>query len=618
MQIYLLLLLSVSTSADTLMLPVANICSQPLRLPVIAHKTDTIDLQQLFANSSDLAQVLQNNSANFIKYYGLNGIATLGMRGLGSTQTQVMWNGMSLQHAGVGTIDLSLIPMSMFDKVTIQYGSDPVNNGSGSAGGCITLTSLPSKSTAHVQYQFSSLLNHDFSARTTNQIKSWKYNIGVGVNHRKNRFDFINNTLIESPLQKMPVNLYKAILGFAEIEKLIRKKIKLSTGFWIQNNSRNLPPLMSSLTNNAFQIDNTQRLYLNLTYFSQKLNCDLFSNTQFYALDYIDSSLGIYSLSNTHMSNIITHVKYQFSEKIKAGFESSFIDERVTVSDAYPLPKIRTRLPASIFIEFDNKNLQLQIGSKTEIVNGKLLPILPSVNLLVEASRILALKLATSKHYRLPTINDLYWPVGGNSNLKPEQGFNCQGAITITTDPVTFGANTAVQLISEVGFYYSRITDLIQWQPGNTAFWQAQNLDKIHSNGIEASLKAIGHFKKIKFNQSIHYNLINAYQTLALNTKQLIYTPKHRIQISSTISYLTNHLELNYGYTDRSFTIADNSRWLTPFTTLNLTLAKSFQMHQTDIKIGITAENLLNSSYMVLPNRAMPLRYFKFNININL
>jgi vitamin B12 transporter len=92
---------------------------------------------------SSIADVLSENSAVFIKSYGLGGSATPSLRGTGASNTRVAWNGIKLENPMLGQSDLSLLPFGMTDRLQISYGGASMEQGSGTPGGMIMLENLP-------------------------------------------------------------------------------------------------------------------------------------------------------------------------------------------------------------------------------------------------------------------------------------------------------------------------------------------------------------------------------------------------------------------------------------------------------------------------------------------
>jgi outer membrane cobalamin receptor len=98
---------------------------------------DSVTLQQYQFQS--VANLLSQQTPVFIKSYGINALATLSFRGASAAQSQVYWNGVPLQNAALGMSDVSLLPVSLLQRVQVVYGSSAAMWGSGNVGGALVV-----------------------------------------------------------------------------------------------------------------------------------------------------------------------------------------------------------------------------------------------------------------------------------------------------------------------------------------------------------------------------------------------------------------------------------------------------------------------------------------------
>src|SRR4051812_12993113 len=61
-------------------------------------------------NSTNLADLLADESPVFIKSYGLGSLATTSFRGGSANHTAILWNGFNINSPMNGQLDLSLVP----------------------------------------------------------------------------------------------------------------------------------------------------------------------------------------------------------------------------------------------------------------------------------------------------------------------------------------------------------------------------------------------------------------------------------------------------------------------------------------------------------------------------
>jgi vitamin B12 transporter len=81
----------------------------------------------------------------------------------------------------------------------------------------------------------------------------------------------------------------------------------------------------------------------------------------------------------------------------------------------------------------------------------------------------LRLRVSGGTAFRAPTLNDLYWPTGGNPDLRPEEAWEAGGGFD--WEPEDAPALTG-------NLFYRETTDLVSWQPDETGlWWSPQNVD---------------------------------------------------------------------------------------------------------------------------------------------
>ena len=93
----------------------------------------------------------------------------------------------------------------------------------------------------------------------------------------------------------------------------------------------------------------------------------------------------------------------------------------------------RTELSASITAKWmPTERLGLSVTLREEMYGDKWVPLIPAFfidGILSKKGNIVA-KASVSRNYRFPTLNDLYFLPGGNTDLVPESGFSYDGGIS--------------------------------------------------------------------------------------------------------------------------------------------------------------------------------------------
>ena len=81
--------------------------------------------------------------------------------------------------------------------------------------------------------------------------------------------------------------------------------------------------------------------------------------------------------------------------------------------------------------------------------------------------------------FKAPTFNDLYFPGGGNSSLKPEESKNAELGYKLRFDAIALQA----------ALYNKDVENLIQWAPDTTGSWSPANVGETNMQGIELAME---------------------------------------------------------------------------------------------------------------------------------
>ena len=70
---------------------------------------------------------------------------------------------------------------------------------------------------------------------------------------------------------------------------------------------------------------------------------------------------------------------------------------------------------------------------REDLIDAKFLPIVPAlgVEYFPWKNQDLSFSVNLARNYRYPTLNDLFWTVSGNPDLKPETNYSVEGGFTL-------------------------------------------------------------------------------------------------------------------------------------------------------------------------------------------
>jgi len=548
------------------------------------------------------ADILQRNSAGFIKQYSPGALATPSLRGTGAAHTATIWNGLNLQNGMNGQLDLNLLPAFLFGSIAVQEGANSANWGSGAIGA--TLFLQPSKIENHVSVeQLLGSWNQQrtaFSAGISKKI--WSASVKAFNYTSVNDFNYINTAELGNPAR----NQHNAQVKFGGLMQELNIKpsksqtIKIAT--WWQKSNRNIPSIMTVPVSKAAQQDAALRITAQWKYEVERFLINLRSAYFDESIQFNDSLASIYSInkSKTYIQDA------DFSYRIKqTTFQIGLNDTRVVATadgfDGHQHSQTRTALFASVRSLFFKNKLNVLASARQEQLNGKMLAFAPSFSFKYLINKTLHVKGQVAKTYRIPTLNDIYWIPGGNKDLQPESGICSE---------VTVGAEIKKLQFLFTGFY-NDIQHWIQWIPGNN-YWSPQNIDNVISKGVSMQLKWNKNIRKVQ----LFATLQAQYTETSRKQLQLIYSPN--ISANQNIGLEWKGMEATFQthYTGSSYITTDNTASLPGYFVSNVQLSKTVKYQRISGNFFLNINNIFNTTYQVMAWRAMPLRWFQTGLRI--
>ena len=591
------------------------------------YKKSVIDSSIIgnFINST-LADLLVKNSTIYIKSYGLGGSASPSFRGTGANHTQLQWNNININNPMLGQPDLSLIPAAFAEDIEILYGGSSIAEGIGGIGGTINLESKP-------VWNNGSIITLSPSAGSFGRytglvtVKAGNQNfqsVSKGfIGYAKNNFSYLNDVRSIEPIKEQMQN--SEVLQKGLMQELFFKKADniLSARLWYQLADRNLPStmLMPQSSNNEKQIDESLRTMI--SYDGKKGLSDYYV-------------LGSFLLSRLNYSNQLASINSEnLSESviIKSGLTKrigDYIRLKMVLENDYTLVKTENygdnkagRNVASVTAMADlinNRRIGASFLIKEILVGNSMTSPDFSTGLKYKISEDhdYLLKANFSRNSKLPTMNDLFWIPGGNSDLLNENAYTYE----LVYEMVRQFSNP-VMLKFDLTLYHNSIRNMIQWKPGIYSFWTAENVKSVNTSGLESS--AVLEYKNNRLTSiaDFSYTFTNAttVQSEILNDesigKQLIYVPKHLFHASLRINFSDFYTEWRTDYTGSRFTTADNSIMLPAYTLNSFTAGYKLHHKSNNLMLSFTVDNLFNISYQTIAFYPQPGRSYAFKLLIH-
>jgi iron complex outermembrane receptor protein len=613
MNLIAVLAISQSRQADSA-LKLQPVLIKSLRLINLnnASVIQSINAPELLSRQgSSMAEVLQENTPVFIRNYSSGGLATATFRGSNAYHTPIIWNGINIQNPMNGQIDFSNIPVFVSDEISLQYGGNGGVWGSGAMAGLLFINSAiapqqkPKVELLASAFDYGIFQNAiKISFNHKRLFSSTKVYRNFGNNNFE--YEYKNNTYFQK-------NANINTNGFQQILSFQKNTNNSFTGLiWYGENDRQIAPNLSAIPNNASQKDKNLRAAITWNNKTLKGHNEI-KLSYFYDEIFYESNDIPKSMSKSYTFNLSAEKNIHFNEKnsIHLGIIDWLAFAKV---DGYEKSVYQNRFSGFLYYKYQNKKHQFsqQFGLRKELVNELFIPIMPSYYLQKTLFGDLLFKANVARTYRLPTFNDLYWKNGGNINLQSEQGWSGDCALNFN--------KKKEQLLFDFTFsvFYRNTENYIQWIPINAAVFSPINIGNVTAKGVEFIAKSSYQFSK---NTNFQFNYLGSFLTAIDNKNdfQLIFTPRIKHVVNLFCNYKSFTLKYNHIYTGVSFTKSDLSEWNNDFEIGNLMLSKSFIFNeQNNLSLQFGINNIWNKSYLIMPDRPMPLRNFQFTIQYSI
>lgn len=578
------------------------------------QKTTLLGTAEIIRNPINFTETLRYNSPIAFRDYGNGGASSARFRGTSATNTSVLWNGIPINAVGNGQTDFNAISASTTDEIKIVSGGSSASYGSGAIGGVVLLSDNLSFS-KHQDFQlFSSYGSYNTSSnfgKANIGIGKWAFKIAGSYNKSDNDYEFLdtrfrdeNDNLLKNENANYDNYAVDISLGykFSNINKLYFYSTKYEGDRLFSAGIPN--PSSGSERNQDFNQRNLLKWNLSFSKFDQSLKVAYLTQEYRYFNNRFTDQFSFGKSANWFLDY---NLKYTFSEKLNI---SSFVTyENILGSTDQISNKRRKSIAFGINTNYTPfKTTLIAVSVRGEDNSDFSVPV--SLNLGVAQQVIEGFKLKAnfSKNYRVPTYNELFWPILGNKDLVPEK-----------TKQFEIGGDLSwKELKITATYFYINIKDKILWFPsGFSNLWRPRNIDKTLNQGVEIATE----FKKIVLEHHFFKLRLNYTQTLAKNLetdKRLPFVPQRILNFNFDYNYKRLNLFAQGLYQSKVFTSANfvNNESIEAFDIYNLGLNyKLLNQSKHKITIGFKVNNWFNKLYYFTTFRPNPGRNYQININ---
>ena len=665
----LMLLCSGSMVAQTLSkglhIPEVTIYGKRPMKEIGVQKTrlDSTVLKESIALS--MADVLTFNSSIFVKSYGRATLSTVSFRGTSPSHTQVSWNGIRINNPMLGMTDFSMIPSYFIDDATLLHGTSSVNETGGGLGGSIRLSTQPANAEGFgMQYiqGIGSFKTSDEFLRLTYGDDHWQSSTRLVYSSSPNEFSYRNHDKKENiydedmtiigqyyPKEKNRSGSFKDMHFLQEVYYNTRKGDRFGLNAWYIQSNRELPMLTTDYGNESDfenrQREETFRGVLSWDHLRENWKVSAkggYVHTQM-KYDYKrDAGNGVMTPMTRSRSKVDTfygqsEAEYYIGKEwlftANASVHQHFVESRdknIIRQDGNQAivgySKGRVELSGAASVKWQpNERIGMSVVMREEMYGISWTPLIPAffIDGIVSERGNIMLKASTSRNFRFPTLNDLYFLPGGNPNLKRESGWTYDIGMSFAV-----GKEDVYSLTGSVNWFDSHVKDWILWLPTTKGFFSPRNVKNVHAYGIECKSNfsvLLGKECRLTLNGTFSWTpSINEGEPMTAADqsigKQLPYVPEWSSNISGRLYWKKWSLLYKWCYYSKRHTMSSNDISLTgklpEYYMSNLTLERGISLKGVELSLKGAVNNLFNEEYLSVLSRPMPRINFEFFIGI--
>jgi len=551
-------------------------------------------------NIRSLTDVLKFNSFIYFKENGLGMVSSPAFRGTSASHTAVIWNGININSQLNGQVDFNAISANSYDNIMVRSGGGSVLFGSGAIGGTIHLDNLiefSNRENHQINANYGSFNTQHFSYDFKKANNKNYLNIGLGNNYSDNDFKYLNTNLINENGEFFNAN-FDVNYGY-KINKKHQLKLYSSTFFADRNLSRTL----NAPSNDGYKDINSKNLLeWNFALSTKEILTSRVSYI-FEKFKFFDNNKNKALFSDGTTQRKIGQIDYNNSISTKLKINGIVGFESVTATGSSFDSNTRNIFSGVLSLNHQlTKQLSYGVQIRQDIQNDFESPFLYSLGVEQKFNRNYTLSFNTSKNFRIPTFNDLYWNPGGNINLKPEESVQFEIGNAINFENLSFQLNA----------FYIKSSDLIQWIPNQSNIWSPTNTDETRNIGFEFSANYEMSIRNHLITFNTNYSFTDA-RDLETN-QQLISVPKNSFNGLMNYQYKNWSAFYQLLYNDDVRFLVDT---IPAFQISNVGVAYQLSNIKNKPKVGFIVNNIYNSNYQNTLNRPMPGINFNITTNIN-
>ena len=575
-------------------------------------------------SATSVADALKYFSGVQIKDYGgLGGLKTVNVRSLGSQHVGVYLDGIRITNAQNGQIDLGRYSLSNMESVSLYNANRNERLQSASE--------YASAATVYMQ-----------TKRPTETTYMMEYGCGsFGLNKLKGYFALKNLLFIDAEYQHSDGDYafrfrseqedtvgtrHNSDITFYRLEAAGFYK-GLSTHVYYYNSERGLPgPVIRRLSD---QWDSTDRqwdenFFIQSSYkhswehFGLKTNLKYSYDYLHYLQDPRTNAATMYCNNHYTQQDLYGSVAAAWNTRYVSLTASTDLRWSDLNADVYKFAYVyrldsKSLLSAIASYRGFEANIALLYTHISDHTRGAASPLsrLTPMYLASWHGGPLTVRAFHKRIFRAPTLNDLYYTLVGNAQLRPE--YTSQWDLGI--DYKDRHLHLAVDL------YTSRIEDKIVAIPMKCQFrWSMVNFGLVRSLGISTTAGYDRTWGKLALSANANYTCQRDRDFSSPSAPEykntIPYSPLHSASIIVSLGYDGWSACTSWLYTGNRFALISNNKedMLGAWQTVDLKLSKTFTVSRHSLQTTIECNNLTDSRHEVVKRYPMPGRNWKLTL----
>jgi vitamin B12 transporter len=630
---------------------------------VSSSKTQTIQTvtpsQQISSDdfsrysSLDVADAIRNFSGvNLKDYGGIGGLKTVSVRGLGANHTAVLYDGVQINDAENGQIDLSKFNLNGVQAITLYNGQPPnicQPARSFASASILAIETIkphldalkPYLITAGIKAGSFGLVNPylQWQERLSN---NWSFVINSYIENANGRYKYKPDDTKDSLATRTNTDIkVQQVNGDLYWAKNDSNKFNLHINYY--NSDRGLPGAVVDKTTSNQRLGNrdffAQAGYERIwnTGLQLLLNSKFSKNDLHYLNPDFLNAQG--ELDQRFMQNEFYQsatLSYTITSNWEVSYATDLSINNLDVDFNYPYPTfphptrftllnvLASNLALGILrLQGSLLNTHISETVKTGTAAPTRNNYSPTLMAVVEPfnSPDFQIRSFYKSIFRNPTFDDLYYGGIGNPNLKPE--YTHQYDLGATYSKNLNGVFDYISLTADA--YYNDVTNKIVFIPKDTYNGSIQNYGKVDIKGLDAGLKTqaklgAGWKGLLAVNYSYQQALNVTDPTSSIYLNQLPYTPKNTVALNAGINKGVIGIYYNQVISSSRYYTNDNLPYdlLPAYAISDASVVYKNSINHLPVMASFEVNNLFDKNYTIVRSYPMPGRSYRLTFQITI